>query len=123
MSENLEAVLEAALRLQLEKQRHLAVSLRQIGNMMIYCFDTSALNHLHDDPEAATVPAGLPAANTGWITALSVNEVGITEDAERRTAVLQQQRKLTGDSRPLQIPNRLIGERAAAYAAGLDRAV
>ncbi len=90
---------------------------------MIYCFDTSALNHLHDDPEAANLTTGLLAANTVWITALNVIEVGITEDAERRNSLLQLQRKLTDDKRPLQIPNRLIRERAAAYAAGLDRAV
>jgi hypothetical protein len=91
--------------------------------MMIYCFDTSALNHLHDDPEAANLTTGLLATNTVWITALNVIEVGITEDAERRNSLLQLQRKLTDNKKPLQIANRLIRERAAAYAAGLDRAV
>ena len=89
---------------------------------MIYCFDTSALNHLHDDTEVANLTTGLIVTNTVWITALNVIEVGITEDAERRNSLLQLQRKLTDNRRPLQIPNRLIRERAAAYAARLDRA-
>jgi hypothetical protein len=89
---------------------------------MIYCFDTGALNHLHNDTEVTNLTTGLTATNTVWITALNVIEVGITEDVERRSSLLQLQRKLTDDRRPLQIPNRLIRERAAAYAARLDRA-
>lgn len=89
---------------------------------MIYCFDTSALNHLHDDTEVTNLTTGLVVTNTVWITALNVIEVGITEDADRRSSLLQLQSKLTDDRRPLQIPNRLIRERAAAYAARLDRA-
>ncbi len=89
---------------------------------MIYCFDTSALNHLHDDTEVTNLTTGLVVTNAIWITALNVIEVGITEDADRRSSLLQLQRKLTDNRRPLQIPNRLIRERAVAYAAGEDRA-
>ena len=82
---------------------------------MIYCFDTSALNRLHDDSEMKSLRDGIIATNTVWITALNVIEAGITEDIGRRLSLLQLQKKLSGHRRPLQIPNRLIRELAVAY--------
>jgi len=49
MSENLEAVLEAALRLPLEKQRHLAVSLIGI-KPIIKCVSHQSCEHMETRP-------------------------------------------------------------------------
>jgi hypothetical protein len=83
---------------------------------MIYCFDTSALNRLHDDADMKSLRDGIIATNTVWITALNVIEAGITENIGRRLSLLQLQKKLSGHRRPLQIPNHLIRELAVAYA-------
>lgn len=83
---------------------------------MIYCFDTSALNKLHDDSEMKSLRDGIIATNTVWITALNVIEAGITKDIGRRLSLLQLQKKLSRHRRPLQIPDRLISELAIAYA-------
>ena len=88
---------------------------------MIYYFDTSALNYLHDDPEVANITAGLTATNTIWITSLNVIEAGITNNAERRISLLKLQKQLARDIRPLQLPNLLLRESAVAYATRKDR--
>lgn len=89
--------------------------------IMIYCFDTSALNCLHDDPECANMTVGLTATNTVWITALNVIEAGITNETVRRISLLKLQKQLGRDIRPLQIPNLLLQECASAFAARQSR--
>jgi len=88
---------------------------------MIYCFDTSALNYLHDDPEVANIIVGLTASNTIWITSLNVIEASITNNTERRISLLKLQKQLARDIRPLQIPSILLRESAVAYATRIDR--
>lgn len=43
---------------------------------MIYLFDTSGINRLHDDPSRGAIEAGLVSTNEVWISALNVAEVG-----------------------------------------------
>lgn len=88
---------------------------------MIFCFDTSGLNYLHDDAEVEPIVTGLIATNTVWITALNVIEAGITECRDRRTSLLQLQKRLSGGIRPLEIPNRISHNKILAFATGLDR--
>jgi len=87
---------------------------------MIYCFDTSALNELHDDVEAAAITAGRLATTEVRITALNVIETASTRDSVRRISLLQLQKRLAGNQRPLQIPNLLIRSLAIAYAGHLE---
>ncbi len=45
---------------------------------MDYCFDTSAINQLHDDPHRHEIVAGLVAANRVLISELNLIEVMTT---------------------------------------------
>lgn len=84
--------------------------------MLFYSFDTSALNRLHDDPEKKNIVKGLLATNRIYITALNVIEACGTKDINRRRSLIALQKELTGDFRPLAIPNDLLQTLAIAHA-------
>jgi len=82
---------------------------------MIYMFDTSAINLLHDDPDCSTITEGLAATNQVWISALNVAEVAQTPEHERRNSLLALLRRLTRTRRPLELPILLIRRAIEAY--------
>lgn len=88
---------------------------------MIYCFDTSAINRLHDDPEQQFLVAGLLATNTLRVTALNVVEAVGTEDEVRRCSLIILLQKLSHGFRPLATPNTFLKIIANAYARGDTR--
>lgn len=55
---------------------------------MDYCFDTSAVNELNDDPERDVLLKGLHSAGSSHITAYNVVEVCATKSKHQRTALL-----------------------------------
>jgi len=61
---------------------------------MIYCFDTSALNELHDEAGAAAITARQLGTTDVRITALNVIEAATTRDSLRRVSLLQLQNGL-----------------------------
>jgi len=83
---------------------------------MIYCFDTSAINKLHDDLEKETIVMGILATNKVYITALNVIEACGTRDSNRRRALIALEKQLAVDCRPLAIPNELLRTLAVAHA-------
>lgn len=82
---------------------------------MIYLFDTSGINRLHDDPSRDAILAGLVSTNKVWISALNVAEVGQTVDHGHRTSLLNLLKAMTGDQRPLEFPTTLIQHCIKAY--------
>jgi hypothetical protein len=77
---------------------------------MNYCFDTSALNRLHDDLDKEAIVIDLVSTDQTLITAVNVREVVATEDASRRTSLLRLQYRLTNGFRPLRTPLELLRE-------------
>lgn len=90
---------------------------------MDYCFDTSALNRLHDDTNREFLVAGLLATNRVFVTALNIREAVATSDAARRTSLIRLQRRLTADFRPLRTPIELLREVTMARISGRNSAV
>jgi hypothetical protein len=87
---------------------------------MDYCFDTSAINRLNDDPDQKAIVAGLLAANRVLITAVNVIETVVTEDPARRLSLLRLQQQLAKENRQLRIPPELLREMTMAYARNLS---
>lgn len=83
---------------------------------MIYCFDTSALNRLHDDPERKSIARGIVVTNRIYISGLNIIEACATGDAKRRQSLIGLLKELSGNYRPLAIPNELLQTLAVAYA-------
>jgi hypothetical protein len=90
---------------------------------MIDCFDTSAINRLHDDPERIAIVRGLLSTSVVRVTALNVIEVGGAVDAERRESLLRLLGRLAPGVRPLASPTALVRILAKAYADGNDRPI
>lgn len=90
---------------------------------MIDCFDTSAVNRLHDDPERIAIVRGLLSMSVVRVTALNVIEVGGTADAERRESLLRLLGELAPGVRPLASPTALVRILAKAHADGNDRPI
>jgi hypothetical protein len=82
---------------------------------VIYCFDTSALNALHDDPDCEALTARLLATNTLQISALNVDEVCATSDASRARSLVGLLRRILGDRGPWKAPNLLLQELTLAF--------
>ena len=82
---------------------------------VIYCFDTSALNALHDDPACEALTAGLLATNTLQISALNVDEVCATNNAARARSLVRLLGRILGDRAPWKAPNLLLQELTLAY--------
>src|SRR5437667_9502077 len=83
---------------------------------MFYCFDTSAINALHDDPDRDFLVKGLLATNTFYLSALNVIEACGTKDPGRRHSLICLEKQLATDFRPLAIPNELLQVLAIAHA-------
>jgi hypothetical protein len=83
---------------------------------MIYCFETSAVNQLHDDPDGPAIIQGLfGSGNEIRITALNVIEVIGTRDADRRISLLRLLSETARGVRPLAIPSDLLIAAARGY--------
>ena len=82
---------------------------------LIYLFDTSGINRLHDDPACDSIKTGLVATNEVWISALNVAEAGQTSERSRRLSLLRLLKALTRGRRPLEIPPTLIQRGIDAY--------
>ncbi|GFE87405.1 hypothetical protein [Steroidobacter agaridevorans] len=83
---------------------------------MIYCFDTSAINRLFDDPEWEPIVTALLSTGSIRITAYNVLEVAKTRGDTRRTALMQMMVRLSDGKRPLDRPNTILLTYAAAHA-------
>src|SRR5438046_10079048 len=83
--------------------------------MMRVLFDTSGVNHLHDDPDRDAIVNELLAANVVRVSALNVLEAGRTATVSRRRSLLRLLKTMTGRSRPLEMPNVLACRAMAAY--------
>jgi hypothetical protein len=79
-----------------------------------YCFDTSGINRLHDDPGRQGIVAGLLKQNRVLLAALNVIEAATTADARRRESLLALLRELFQD-RPLSIPVEILRRLTKAY--------
>jgi hypothetical protein len=90
---------------------------------MIYCFDTSAINRLHDDTERQFLVRGILATNIARVTALNVVEAAATRDEARRRSLVYLLRQLSDGVRPLCTPNTLLQIMAKAHARGDSRAM
>jgi hypothetical protein len=90
---------------------------------MIYCFDTSAINRLVDDPERGPIVTALLSTGSIRITAYNVLEVAKTGNDTRRTALMQMMVRLSNGKRPLDRPNTILLSYAAAHATRSSSAV
>lgn len=72
-----------------------------------HILDTSAWNHLIDDPDLHLILENLCSVAI-VPTALAIAEIGATEDPERRLALLRLIKTVGKDNRPLATPNQLI---------------
>ncbi len=86
---------------------------------LIYLFDTSGINRLHDDPYRDAIQTGLVATNNVWVSALNVAEAAQTSEGTRRNSLLRLLKALTCGYRPLEIPPVLIKRGIEAYSKGL----
>jgi hypothetical protein len=84
---------------------------------MIYCFDTSAINRLLDDPEGEAIIEATLSVGSFRVTAYNVIEVAKTKDANRRSRLIELMRRLTDGKRPLDRPNTILLTYAEAHAA------
>ena len=80
-----------------------------------HILDTSAWNHLLDDPDRGPILEKLCSVAI-VPTALAIAEIGATEDAERRLALLRLIKNAGRDNRPLATPNQLIIAACQGYA-------
>ncbi|WP_454060923.1 hypothetical protein [Candidatus Nitrospira salsa] len=85
---------------------------------MIYCFDTSAINRLLDDPEREPIVTTILSIGSFRITAYNVLEAAKTSDLSRRTQLLKLMCRLANRNRPLDRPNRILSKYLDAHAAG-----
>ena len=83
---------------------------------MIYCFDTSAINRIHDDPVREPIARGLTATCAVYVSALNIIEACGTRDPLRRGSLISLQKRLSDTRRPLATPNELLQELAIAHA-------
>ena len=82
---------------------------------MRYCFDTSAVSELIDDTARDSIVQGLLVTNTVYVTALSVVEACKYESPDRRTRLLEILGTLSGEVRPLGVPNDILIRSARAF--------
>ena len=85
---------------------------------MDFCFDTSGINRLHDDPDREPLIAGLFISGRVLISAPNVIEAAITECRERRVSLIQLMNRLARNMRPLRIPTELLRELTAVRSSG-----
>jgi hypothetical protein len=82
---------------------------------MDYCFDTSAINRLHDDSEHEAVVLGLLAGNRLLISEWNLIEVIGTANVQRRLSLCRLLKRLTRENMPLLDPTRLLRKLTTAY--------
>jgi hypothetical protein len=80
-----------------------------------YCFDTSAVNALHDDPIRARIVASLLADNRALVTEFNFFEVLATKDMERRVSLVTLLKDLAAGTRPLLSAPALVRRLAIAH--------
>ena len=85
-----------------------------------YCFDTSGINRLHDDPARAELIAGLLSSNRVLVSELSIVEAIATQAIERRGSLLRLQGQLTRGNMPLLTPTKLLRRLTLAHVNGLE---
>lgn len=85
---------------------------------MDYCFDTSAVNHLHDDAERKAIVSGFLCANRALVSELNLVEVMATTNAERRLSLCQLLKQLTRGNMPLLTPTTLLRKLTIAHLNG-----
>jgi hypothetical protein len=81
-----------------------------------YCFDTSGVNRLLDDPARDAIVTALLDTGSVRITAYNVIEAAKTEDDLRRRSLVNLMRRLSDHKRPLDRPNTLARAVARGYA-------
>ncbi len=84
---------------------------------MIYCFDTSAINRLLDDPDREPMITAILSVGSFRITAYNVVEAAKTQDPNLRIRLVELMRKLANGKRPLDRPNTILQTYADAHAA------
>jgi len=85
--------------------------------MMIYCFDTSAINAVHDDEERDEVLSRLlKFPNRIHITCVNIAEVVSTPVESRRHSLLLLLKQMSNGTNPLMMPNKLIRRATKAFA-------
>lgn len=82
---------------------------------MDYCFDTSAVNRLHDDASKQAIILGLLSANRVLVSELNLIEVMTTADVERRVSLCLLLKQLARGVRPLLTPTTLLRKLTIAY--------
>lgn len=82
---------------------------------MIYCFDTSAINRLLDDPERKPMIKAILSIGSFRITAYNVLEAAKTRDTNRRSRLINLMMQLTDGKRPLDRPNTILLAYADAH--------
>src|SRR5262249_14418903 len=75
---------------------------------LIYCFDTSGINALHDDSERDALVTGLLATKSGYVSGISVMEVCKNKDRDRYLSLMKVMTRLIGGNNPLELPNALL---------------
>jgi hypothetical protein len=83
--------------------------------LLRYCFDTSALNKLHDHRDAANIGKALIKVASVRVTALNIIEVCKTRDPNRRISLLKFLRILTDGKEPLGVPNAILRDLCVCY--------
>jgi uncharacterized protein with PIN domain len=82
---------------------------------MIVCFDTSAINHLANDPDCAKLAQRMATDVETYITALNVVEISKTANSNRRETLRKICEQLAANREPLALPNELLENVARAF--------
>lgn len=90
---------------------------------MIYCFDTSAINRLLDDPEREPIIKTLTSVGSFRITAYNVIEAAKTPCKNLRCRLIGLMRRLADGKRPLDRPNTILLSYVRAHADGASVAL
>lgn len=88
---------------------------------MIYCFDTSAINKLCDDPERQAIVRGVRAAHSVYVTAVNCVEVLATTNPTRLSQLHNLLNELAGGQYPLAFPTDVLKMLTICYAEGRNR--
>jgi len=86
----------------------LAVWKGNIVAVHVVCFDTSAINHLLEDPELPRLRLALVARRRSRLTALNVIEIARTKSDTQREALRQLEVELARGELPFEVPNAML---------------
>jgi hypothetical protein len=76
--------------------------------MKIIYLDTSAINHLHDDPNASTLTEAIKTKTQPLISVFTFMEIASTSDSHRRLGLLTSLKGIAGKYRPAGMPGDLL---------------